>query len=190
MALLFSTVAFGQGSTSPKPELITESVNNDQRIALTGNTRPEANAANDRGIVKDSMPMEHLTLQLKRPAELQKALDQYTEDSQNKTSPNYRKWLTAEEFGERFGLADSDIKKLTTWLESQGFTVNIVYVNKVVIDFSGTAGHVKRAFGTEVHNLDVNGVHHIANMRDPQIPSALAPAVAGISGLHDFAPGQ
>ncbi|MGB0043541.1 MAG: Ig-like domain repeat protein, partial [Terriglobales bacterium] len=74
------------------------------------------------------------------------------------------------------------------WLESEGFKVNVVYTNGVLIDFSGTAGQVHAAFHTEIHNLDVKGVKHIANMSDPQIPAALAPAVVGVVSLHDFKP--
>ncbi|MGB0115204.1 MAG: Ig-like domain repeat protein, partial [Terriglobales bacterium] len=50
------------------------------------------------------------------------------------------------------------------------------------------AGQVHAAFHTEIHNLDVKGVPHIANMSDPQIPAALAPAVVGVVSLHDFKP--
>ena len=74
------------------------------------------------------------------------------------------------------------------WLRSHGFTVNVVYPNGVVIDFSGTAGQVREAFHTEIHRLYVNGAKHIANMSDPRIPAALAPAVVGIVSLHDFRP--
>ena len=34
----------------------------------------------------------------------------------------------------------------------------------------------------------MNGERHIANMSDPQIPAALAPAIVGIVSLHDFKP--
>jgi subtilase family serine protease len=47
---------------------------------------------------------------------------------------------------------------------------------------------VRQAFHTEIHALNVRGVKHIANMSDPQIPAALAPAVVGIVSLHDFVP--
>ena len=47
---------------------------------------------------------------------------------------------------------------------------------------------MRDAFHTEIHNLEVRGEKHIANMRDPQIPAALAPAIAGIVSLHDFKP--
>ena len=58
----------------------------------------------------------------------------------------------------------------------------------MTIDFSGTAGQVFAAFHTEIHYLQARGATHIANMSDPQIPSALAPAVVGVVSLHDFMP--
>ncbi len=63
-----------------------------------------------------------------------------------------------------------------------------ITTNGLLIDFSGTAGQVREAFHTEIHQLDVKGVQHIANMSDPQIPAALAPAVVGVVSLHDFKP--
>lgn len=58
----------------------------------------------------------------------------------------------------------------------------------MVIDFSGTAGQVRQAFQTEIHQLNVKGVSHIANMSDPKIPAALAPAVEGVISLNNFRP--
>jgi subtilase family serine protease len=58
----------------------------------------------------------------------------------------------------------------------------------MTIDFSGNAGQVRAAFHTEIHNLEVRGTTHIANMSDPQVPAAIAPAIAGIVSLHDFIP--
>ncbi len=47
---------------------------------------------------------------------------------------------------------------------------------------------MRRAFRAELHQLDVNGERHIANMSDPQLPATLAPAVVGIASLSDFMP--
>jgi subtilase family serine protease len=55
-----------------------------------------------------------------------------------------------------------------------------------VIEFSGSASQVQQAFQTSIHKYLVNGDDHWANAADPQIPTALAPAVAGIASLHDF----
>ena len=58
----------------------------------------------------------------------------------------------------------------------------------MVIDFSGTAGQIRDAFHTEIHNLMVEGKMHFANMSDPQIPAALEPAVGGVVSMHNFMP--
>jgi subtilase family serine protease len=157
-------------------------------VTLRGNTRAEANSANDRGRVPDSLPLEHMLLQLRRPPELERQLAQYLDDLQDPQSPRYHQWLTADQFGEKFGVAQSDIDAVVNWLETQGFVIGQIYPNKMTIDFSGTAGQVLQAFRTEIHYLEVNGEKHIANMADPEIPAALSPAVAGIASLHDFRP--
>ena len=172
----------------PKRALITQAINNQQLVTLRGNTRSAANASNDLGRVSEGLAMEHMQLLLQRPPELQAALDQFSSDLQDATSPSYHQWLMAAQFGEKFGMADSDIGIITNWLQSQGFVVNDLNPNKILIDFSGTAGQVRQAFRTEIHNLNVNGEAHIANMSDPQIPAAFAPAVTGIVSLHNFMP--
>lgn len=167
---------------------VVKPIDEANRISLAGNTRPEANLKNDLGPVEESLPLEHMQLLLRRPAKLQQQLDDFTESLAEESSPNYHHWLTAEEFGARFGVNQADIEKVTGWLESHGLTVNTIFPNRVTIDFSGTAADVREAFGTEIHAYDVNGVHHIANDRDPRIPAALAPVVEGVVSLHDFRP--
>ncbi len=129
-----------------------------------------------------------MLLQLQRSPEQELALAQFLDGLQKPGSANYHKWLTAQEYGGRFGLAQQDLDTISGWLAAHGLKVNVVYPSRMVIDFSGTAGQVREAFRTEMHALDVNGVRHIANMSDPQIPAALAPAVVGVVSLHDFAP--
>lgn len=168
--------------------LITAQIDDSRRLRLNGNTRPEAKPQNDRGRVADSLAMEHMQLLLKRPADREAALQQYIKDLHNRTSPNFHHWLKPDQFAQRFGLAQQDLSVITGWLRRQGFTVNTVYPSTMVIDFSGTAGQVHDAFHCEIHALSSGGVRHIANMSDPEIPAALAAAVAGIVSLHDFRP--
>lgn len=168
--------------------LIAGRVDESKLVTLEGNTRPEAIAQNDRGIVRDDLELEHVYLLLRRPAEREIALEKYIDSLTDLHSPNYHQWLNPATLGEQYGLADSDISAITNWLASHGFTVNQVFPNKVLIDFSGNAGQVRQAFKTEMHNLNVAGESHIANMADPQIPEALAPAVIGVLSLNDFKP--
>ncbi len=168
--------------------LIHDAIDENKLVTLRGNTRPEAFTGTDLGAAADSLVMDHMMLQLKRSPELEQAARKFVDDLHDSKSPNFHKWITAEEFGKNFGVAEADIKTITGWLESQGFTVNAVYPSGMVIDFSGSAGQVGRAFHTSIHNLDVKGVRHIANVSDPQIPAALAPAVSGVVSMHDFTP--
>lgn len=186
--LLLSSVALMSQTTRRAPALIQGSIDENKLVTLGGNTRPEAIAANDLGPVSDDLPLAHMMLQLKRSELSEQSVAQLIAELHDPQSPNFHKWLTASDFGKNYGLADSDIQTITGWLESRGFVVNSVYPNGMVIDFSGTAGQVRGAFHTSIHNLSVNGVHHIANFGDPQIPAALAPAIAGIVSLHDFPP--
>ena len=167
---------------------ITQAIDEARTLRLAGNTRPEANAQNDRGPVSDVFDVDHIFLLLQRSAEKEQELNTLIDELNDRNSPNFHHWLTAEELGDRFGVAQEDIDTVTSWLEAHGFRINNIYPNKMLIDFSGTAGQLRAAFGTSIHQLEVNGEQHIANMSDPQIPMALAPVVKGIASLNDFKP--
>lgn len=168
--------------------LVNGMIDETQLVTLPGNVRPEANASHDRGPVADSMPLNHLQLVLVRPARLEAALDDYMQAAQTPGNPNYHVWLTAEEIGAKYGPDSRDIAAVRSWLELHGLQVNSVSASGMMIDFSGTAGQIAETFKTEIHILDVNGERHTANMRNPQIPAALTPVVAGITSLNDFRP--
>jgi subtilase family serine protease len=181
-------LALGIGACAETHALITQPINEQYLVTLGGNTRPEANAANDLGRVTESLPMQHMLLQLQHSPQQEKAVNQLIDQLHDPKSSNYHRWLTADQFGQRFGVAQSDLTTITGWLNSHGLSVDVVYTSGMLISFSGAAGQVREAFDTEIHNLKVNGVAHIANMSDPKIPAALAPAVAGVVSLHDFMP--
>jgi len=180
---------FGPLSGQDARVLITSPIDESNLVTLPGNTRPEARSPNaDRGPLPDSFPMTYMELQLKRPLYLQQQFDSFLTQQTTKGSPNYHHWITQEELGATYGLAQQDIDTITSWLQSKGFTIDQTLPSRMVIAFSGTAGQVRQAFHTEIHYLDVGGVQHYANVRDEQIPAALAPAVVGIVSLHDFRP--
>ncbi|MGH7046466.1 MAG: S53 family peptidase [Stellaceae bacterium] len=190
-AVLIALAALPEGAApvAAQPQgLITQPIDATRLVALAGNTRPEANAANNRGAVAANLQMAHMLLLLHRSAAREAALDQALDDLQNPHSPGYHRWLSAAEFGAHYGAAASDLAAITGWLTKEGFRINSVYPNRLTIDFSGTARGVSAAFHTSIHHLDVAGVIHIANMSDPRIPAALAPAVAGVVSLNDFRP--
>ena len=187
LSVLFLTCA-ALLAAQARPALVGRAIDESRRHSLAGNTRSEATARNDLGAVAGDLPMEYMILQLARSASDEQALKEYIDSLHDPASPNYHRWMTASEFGATWGAAEADRTAVTQWLESHGFTVNSIAPGGMTIDFSGTAAQVREAFHTEIHHLNVNGARHIANMSDPDIPEALAPAVAGIVSLHDFSP--
>jgi subtilase family serine protease len=172
-------------ASSPVPRIV-EQIDEHQLVVLKGNTRPEARPENDLGQVTSDFAMNNMILVLRRSTAQQAAFDAFVASQYESSSPNFHHWLAPDEVGERFGPASSDIAKITQWLESQGFRVNNVARNRLAIRFSGNARLVRSAFHTEIHTLQTGSERHIANMSDPQIPSALTPVVVGVQALHNF----
>ncbi len=175
------------GSHTAPPQIV-QPVDDTRLVTLAGNTHPMARAEFDGGPVPDGLLLDHLLLQLKRSPERERALVDLIDDLHNPRSAKFHRWLTAREFGERFGPAAEDISTVSNWLESHGLHVNLVYPSGMAMDVTATAGQIRDAFHTEIHYYDVRGERHIANASDPQIPAALQPVVAGFAALHDFRP--
>jgi hypothetical protein len=166
--------------------LITQPIDPNRLTVLKGNTFPLARPQYDHGPAPASLPMDRMILVLKRSPQQQVALAALLQQQEEKSSPSYHHWLTPAAFGSEFGLANQDVQTIVAWLQSQGFQVNSVANGRGVIEFSGTAGQVQQTFHTAIHKYVVKGKAHWANASDPEIPTALAPAVAGIASLNNF----
>jgi subtilase family serine protease len=176
--------AFAQNSDA-QPR-ITQAVDETKLTLLKGNTFPLARPEFDQGAAPPSLPMERMLLVLRRSSQQEAALEKLMDGQLDKSSPNFHKWLTPEQFGQQFGPSDQDIQTVTSWLGSHGFQVSQVSKGRTVIEFSGNAGQVQEAFHTTIHSYIVKGEQHWANSSDPQIPTALTPVVVGINTLHNF----
>ncbi len=188
-ALILCASTFAQEAPQqmvPVPgPLITQSVDESQLTTLTGNTHPLARPEFDLGAAPATLPMKRMLLVLKRSPDQETALRKLLDDQQDKSSPNYHKWLSPEQYGQQYGPTDADIQTVTSWLQSHGFEVGTTK-GRTVLEFSGSASQIEEAFHTTIHKYIVNGQQHWANATDPQIPTALTPAVAGIDSLHNF----
>jgi hypothetical protein len=165
--------------------LITQTVDESRLTTLKGNTHPLARPEFDLGTAPANLPTERMLLVLKRSPEQETALRKLLDDQQDQASPNHHQWLTPEQFGKEFGPTDSDLQTITAWLQSHGFQVGSTK-GRTVLEFSGTASQVRETFHTAIHKYIVKGEQHWANASDPQIPTALTPAVAGVLSLHNF----
>ena len=198
MAAAFATLPLISQASSSNPALagldtaeaprVTQGVDNSV-VSTLNRTHVAALAhATAAGRVDDALPMNHMQLILRRSAQREAALQALIAAQHDPASPKFHQWLSPEEFGAHFGVADADIAAAKAWLVSQGFTVHGVLPNKLQIDFSGTAGLVRQAFHTQENRYVINHATHIANAGDISVPSALRDVVVGVAGLNDFRP--
>jgi len=186
LTTILCILIFSAPSFAAAPDRITSPVVSSQLIRLSAGVPMRAQPQYDRGAVDPSLKLNYMTLLTVPSASQRKALDQLLAQQQNPRSPLYHKWLTPEQYADRFGLSPNDIQKLTAWLQSQGFSVRNVARGRNWIVFSGTAAQAENTFQTEIHNFDVDGNARFSNTAPASIPAALSGVVTGIRGLSNF----
>jgi subtilase family serine protease len=185
---ILSLLILSNQSFAAAPDRIAGPIDSRQTTALPRSLHPQARPQYDRGPVEPSREFGYLTMVTAPSASQQKALDQLLAEQQDRTSPNYHKWLTPQQYADRFGLSPNDLNRITTWLTSQGFHTLSIAGGRNSTVFSGTASEVQQAFGAEIHSYVVNGKEHFANATPLMIPSALNGIVTGVIGLNSFGP--
>jgi hypothetical protein len=171
-----------------QPDRISGTIDTRQMVTLPRSLHRKALPQYDQGPVEPSFPLGYVTLVMAPSPSQQQALDQLLAQQQDRSSPNYHKWLTPKQYAQRFGLSQNDVNKITAWLESQGFQILSVGGGRNSVAFSGTAAQIENAFETEIHRYNVNGEKHIANSNLVSVPAALNGVITGVRGLTDFHP--
>jgi hypothetical protein len=167
---------------------ISGALTSGQGVALVGNVHHKALPQFDEGAVDPAMRLGTITLVTAPTGAQRNALSQLLTQQRDGKSSNFHKWLTPEQYADRFGLSQNDAQKIATWLKAQGFVMVQVARGRNWVSFTGTAAQVQSAFGTEIHRYNLNGELHYANPTAPVIPAALAGIVTGMRGLNDFHP--
>lgn len=183
MVCLLSSLSF-----SATPDRITGAIDSSKAIAMEKGLHPKAQSKYDQGPVEPSFPLSSITLFMSPSASQQSALNKLLAQQQDPKSPNYHKWLTPQQYGERFGLSQNDLNKVVSWLKSEGFVIQSVAAGRNVIVVSGTAGQAQSAFKAEIHRYNVEGQQHFANSTPIMIPAALQGILTGMIGVNDFRP--
>lgn len=153
---------------------------------LHGTVYPLVGPEYDQGVVTDDFSVDRLLLMVGRPADREQNLQQFLRDVHASGSPIYHHWVTPDEFGERFGAADQNLQLITGWLQSHGLRVARVTKSKSMIEFSGTAGQIREALHTEIHQYNVQGKTFYANASEISVPRAIASRIEGFAPLNSF----
>jgi Pro-kumamolisin, activation domain/Bacterial Ig-like domain (group 3) len=163
---------------------ITSAINNNERVLLSGTTPTFLAESTQTGRVPGTENSGRMLLMLAPSSDQDLAAQKLVSALHDASSPSFHKWLTPAQYGQQFGLADSDAAQVQQWLQSQGLTVHEVSQSRRFIIFSGSASQVETAFSTELHTYAYKDKSFISNSTDIQIPAALRPVVRGVVRLH------
>jgi len=184
-AVLASMPAMLNAQPSGAGDLVSQVVRtvNDKQLFVIPKTHLPAVASSPLvAPLASTVKLNHLQLVLKPNALKMAEMEQLITNQHNPKSAQFQKWLTPQQFGAAYGLSAGDVAAATSWLTSQGFTVNNVYPNKLQIDFTGTVDQVNKAFHTTENLYTVHAAggdtRQLANVVDISIPSALKDVVA------------
>ncbi|WP_043666624.1 S53 family peptidase [Streptomyces xylophagus] len=118
-----------------------------------------------------------------------KALDTFIANVSNPRSSSYGHYLTKAQFAARFGRTDAEVKQVKEFLRAQGLTVGKVHSGNLLVDASGTAAQLEKAFGTKLSTWKdaKSGRAFYANETAPTLPTGIAGLVSDVTGLNNRA---
>lgn len=146
--------------------------------------RPEA----DLGRPDPRTWMGNLSIVLRPRAGTEGALESLLAEQQRFGSALFRSWLTPDEFGRRFGIADRDLNGLIGWLQSHGLRVEQPPRGRGWLQLSGTVADLEAAFSTSIRRFATDESEELANAIELSLPSRFARLVASGSTLASFRP--
>jgi hypothetical protein len=163
-----------------------------EAISLTGKTPPHV-LDGTATLVNHYEPSKMLRLAIAltppHPTEEKK----YLEDIQNKQSPNFHHYLSADEWNERFGPSVESEQAVVNWAQSQGLTVTHRYKNRLLVDLEGQSSAIEKALHVTINSYRVPSRSAQAevrtafsNDRDPVLPAEISNVVQAVLGLNSL----
>lgn len=145
----------------------------EEKYELPGAVSPRATASRR---IERAGPHGRLDASITLGVRQQDELEALLAAQQQPGSPQYHRWLSPQEFAERFAPPAEQYEALAQWLEHQGFAVQR-WENRLRVDFSGTVGRLERTFGVRMNYYRHAGRTDVANENAPLLPIEFADSV-------------
>src|ERR1700734_1299515 len=130
----------------------------------------------------DQMIRLTIGLQSPHPAEERGFL----KELQTKGSPQFHRYLTADQWNARFAPSVQDEQAVVNWAQSQGLTVTHRFPHRLLVDVEGTMGTIEKALSVTMNSYQIGTASYFSNDRNPQIPASLNGIVHDIEGLNNI----
>ena len=127
-----------------------------------------------------------LNLAIGLPLRNEAALDIFLKQLYDPASPNYHHYLTPEQFTEQFGPTEQDYQKVIAFAQANGLTVTGANANRVLLDVSGSAANIEKAFQITLRVYPHPREKRTFFSPDTEPSVDLGVPVADISGLNNY----
>ncbi len=130
---------------------------------------------------------QRLQLAIGLPLRHRQALEALLQQIYDPASPQYHRYLTPEQFADRFGPSQQDYEAVAAFARAHGLTVEGRHPNRVLLDVNGAVADIERAF-----HLTLRVYQHPTEARTFYAPDA-SPSVEDdvpileVRGLDNFA---
>ena len=129
---------------------------------------------------------QRLNLAIGLPLRNEAALDIFLKQLYDPASPNYHHYLTPEQFTEQFGPTEQDYQKVIAFAQANGLTVTGTNANRVLLDVSGSAADIEKAFQLTLHVYQHPREKRTFFSPDTEPSVDLGVPVADVSGLNNY----
>ncbi len=128
----------------------------------------------------------HLDLAIGLPLRNREQLTNLLQDIYQPSSPNFRRFLTTDEFVSSFGPSQQDYQAVIDFAKSHGLTVKRTHPNRTLLDVSGSVADIEKAF--HVHMQIFKHPKENRNFFAPDVEPSLdlETPVLAISGLDNY----
>jgi len=103
------------------------------------------------------------------------------------TSPNYGKYLSAQQIAEQFGASSETIQQVTNWFSQQGFQILSTSLLRNTLIVQATVLQIAKAFRIVLQQRALGGQTFFGPDQAPVLPNNIAPLITSITGLDNFA---
>jgi len=117
------------------------------------------------------------------------ALNDFVASLSDPASPNYRHYLTTQQFAQRFGATDATVQEVSSYMQSFGLSVTSLSAGRVLLHVSGSTNNIAHAFEANVVTVRSSSGELGAQFTNrATLPVNIAQQIQGIYGLSTVVP--
>jgi hypothetical protein len=112
--------------------------------------------------------------------------EQFIQELVTSGSPNFHRFLTADEWNARFAPSAADEQAVVDWAVSEGLTITHRFKNRLIVNVEAPVGTIERALGVTINSYAYENFFYYSNECEPAVPGHLSDIIHSIGGLNNL----